>query len=464
MPNAFAFLILGLWPLVSVGLFRALPAGRALLASLIVAYLFLPPPPAAFDFPLIPPMTKETLPSLSVLLICLIMYRGKFRLLPDSKLATAAVAAFVCVPVLTTFSNLDPVFYGRVGLPGMGVKDAVSLVLQQFILITPMLLARAFLADDRNLKELLIALSIAGLVYSLPMLVEVRLSPQLNIWIYGYFQHNFEQMVRYGGFRPIVFLYHGLWVAFFAMTSLVSMTILFRSETGPKKVMLIFAMIYMATVLILCKSAGSILYAMLLLPLLLVVPTALQLRIAVLLAVLAIAYPTLKAADLIPEATILQQASRIDAERAGSLQFRLENENILLDRALERPIFGWGSWGRNHILDPVTGRIMTVTDGLWVITLGVYGWVGFFAQFLLMTSPILLLWTKYRNDRTALIPPYVAGMCLLLAVNILDLMPNATLTPITWLMAGALLGYAEKETVAADVPQRKPKMKLRSIM
>ncbi|WP_323781240.1 hypothetical protein [Thalassovita sp.] len=460
MPNAFAFLVLGLWPLVSVGLFRTFPVGRALLASLILAYLFLPPPPAAFDFPLVPPMTKETLPSLSVLLICLIMYRGKFRLLPESKLATAAVIAFVCVPVLTTLSNLDPVFYGRVGLPGMGIKDAVSLVLQQFILITPMLLARAFLASDRNLKELLIALSVAGLVYSLPMLLEVRLSPQLNVWVYGYFQHSFEQMVRYGGFRPIVFLYHGLWVAFFAMTALVSMTILFRSETGPKKAMLIIAMIYMATVLVLCKSAGSIIYAMFLLPLLLVIPAALQLRIAVVLAVLALAYPTLKAAHLIPEAKILEQAARFDADRAGSLQFRLENENVLLDRALERPILGWGSWGRNHILDPVTGRIMTVTDGLWVITLGVYGWVGFFAQFLLMTSPIFLLWTKYRNDRTAIIPPFVGGMCLLLGVNVLDLMPNATLTPITWLMAGALLGYAETSAVA----HKEPKMKLRSIM
>ena len=48
------------------------------------------------------------------------------------------------------------------------------------------------------------------------MLVEVRLSPQINTWIYGFFQHDFIQMMRYGGFRPIVFLPHGLWVAFFA--------------------------------------------------------------------------------------------------------------------------------------------------------------------------------------------------------------------------------------------------------
>ena len=32
---------------------------------------------------------------------------------------------------------------------------------------------------------------------------------------------------------------------------------------------------------------------------------------------------------------------------------------------------------------------------------------------------------------------------LLLAFNMIDMLPNATLIPFTWLMAGALLGYAE---------------------
>jgi hypothetical protein len=34
-------------------------------------------------------------------------------------------------------------------------------------------------------------------------------------------------------------------------------------------------------------------------------------------------------------------------------------------------------------------------------------------------------------------------MSLLLAFNVVDLLPNATLTPLTWLLSGALLGYAE---------------------
>ena len=38
----------------------------------------------------------------------------------------------------------------------------------------------------------------------------------------GYFQHSFEQMMRAGGFRPIVFLYHGLWVAFLTATAVLA--------------------------------------------------------------------------------------------------------------------------------------------------------------------------------------------------------------------------------------------------
>ena len=34
-------------------------------------------------------------------------------------------------------------------------------------------------------------------------------------------------------------------------------------------------------------------------------------------------------------------------------------------------------------------------------------------------------------------------MALMLGINMIDLIPNATLTPLTWLLAGAILGYAE---------------------
>ena len=36
--------------------------------------------------------------------------------------------------------------------------------------------------------------------------------------------------------------------------------------------------------------------------------------------------------------------------------------------------------------------------------------------------------------------PWVGGLALILGANMMDLLPNATQIPFTWLMAGALLG------------------------
>ena len=38
----------------------------------------------------------------------------------------------------------------------------------------------------------------------------------------------------------------------------------------------------------------------------------------------------------------------------------------------------------------------------------------------------------------------IAPLSLILAINIFDMLPNATLTPLTWMVAGALTGYAEQ--------------------
>ena len=116
----------------------------------------------------------------------------------------------------------------------------------------------------------------------------------------------------------------------------------------------------------------------------------------------------------------------------------------MLDRAYLKPVFGWGSWGRNHILDPVSGNILTVTDGRWIIVIGVYGWVGFLAEFGLLVLPLCLLWREAIVKRDNPVSPLIAPLSLILAVNIFDMIPNATLTPLTWMVAGALTGYAEQ--------------------
>ena len=56
-------------------------------------------------------------------------------------------------------------------------------------------------------------------------------------------------------------------------------------------------------------------------------------------------------------------------------------------------------------------------------------------------------------------------MSLILAFNVFDMLPNATLTPLTWLMAGALTGYAERlRHSKSEQSKRTYEMKWRPIL
>lgn len=444
MPNPLAYLVLALWPLVTVALFRKLPVERALILSLLLGYLFLPERQAAFDLPLIPPLHKHNIPALTAFACCLWLYGVKGSILPQSAIGKTLLFVYIFSPIATVISNPNPVFFGIVTLPGLGIKDAIALTLQQFLLVLPFLMARQFLASGGAQRDLLKAFVVAGLVYSVLMLIEVRLSPQLNMWTYGYYQHIFAQAIRDDGYRPVVFLYHGLWVAFFCMTAAVSAFALWRQERGTGNLWMLLAALYLSVVLVLSKSLGALIFFVALVPCVLLLGRIAQVKVAILIGVLAMGYPLLKGAELVPEEGILAQAEAIDPTRADSLRFRFDNENILLDRAAQKPIFGWGSWGRNQIYDPVSGQLATTSDGRWVIVIGIYGWVGFLAEFGLLLLPLLMLWREAISSHGKNVSPYIAPLSLLLAVNMFDMLPNASLTPLTWLLAGALLGHAER--------------------
>ena len=196
--------------------------------------------------------------------------------------------------------------------------------------------------------------------------------------------------------------------------------------------------------LVLCRSAGPLVYALGMVPLILLVPVRMQLVIAAGLAVLVVTYPVLRGAHLVPIDQILAFADTLSPERAYSLRFRIENEEILLARAQEQPWFGWGGYGRAFTHDPITGRQLNIADGAWVILMGTYGWVGYVAEFGLFALPLVLLGREALRQPKAALSPWVGAVALILGANMIDLLPNATQIPFTWLMAGALLGEAER--------------------
>jgi hypothetical protein len=381
VPNVFAYLMLLAWPIVMVVLFQRLPPHRALIWSILGGYLVLPPV-AVIDLPMVPGLDKVTIPALTAWLIVTLRLGHRVRLLPESAAARVLVVLFVAAPFATAMANSDAIYAGggRV-LPGMTLYDAFSTVVRQGFILLTFAMARSYLATHEAMRDLVRALVIAGLAYSVPMLLEVRLSPQLNIWIYGFFQHSFEQMMRGGGFRPIVFLEHGLWVAFLAFMAVMASVAMLREAPPDARARRIATTIYLAVVLVLCKSLGATLFAAVFAPVLLLASPAWIGRLSALLVLGALAYPLLRYADLVPVDRAVALAARLSEERAASLQFRFDNEAALLERAFQRPWFGWGPYERNLLHDPVTGQASAISDGRWVIVLGISGFLGYLAEF-----------------------------------------------------------------------------------
>lgn len=450
MPNAFAYLMLMVWPLVCMAFFRRLPLERAIIWSVLGGYLLLPPM-ATFDLPLVPDFNKTTIPNLCALAFCIFVAKRRVPFWPANNVVRVLLVLFVGVAIPTVLTNSDPIVFHSmfatwpvsfaVGeLPGLRAIDMFSVLSRQAITIIPFILGWAFLSSRAGMRELLLALAVGGLIYSVPALIEVRLSPQINTWVYGFFQHNFLQMMREGGFRPLVFLPHALWLAFFFMTAILSCVVLARSSDPGLRARFWAAAVYLGFVLVLCKSLAPMLYALTLVPVLLC-STRLQVRVAFGFAAVAVLYPLLRDYNLVPLDRILGWAEAYSPERAQSLQYRFDNEEQLLARAHEKWLFGWGGWGRNLMRDAYSGDIVTIPDGEWIIVFGSFGMVGYLSNMGLLAMPLLLLWRRMgKKEPTS----HAAALALILAITLVDMLINAILTPYTWLIAGAVLGYCEE--------------------
>lgn len=456
MPNAFAFLVLFSWPLAVYLLFRFLPRVEALGWSILGGYLLLPTR-AGLDLPLVPLIDKGAVPALSAAVL-LAFGMGAAASDRAGSMAGRPVAGggdqgtgglkpfipFMIVlfvsPIITVLTNAEPLVYGEVIIPGLRIYDALSIIGALAFVVLPFVLAVRYFASPESHVVLLKIIVFGLLAYSLPTLFEIRMSPQLNVMFYGFFPHEFAQHIRAGGFRPVVFLHHGLWLAILMSMSIIAAAALWRQRVseGVKAGQWLFAGLYLLLVLFMARSLGAFAITMLLVPAVVLLGLRTQILLAAVISVIVLFYPVLRSADLVPVDRMVSIAAGVNADRAASLQFRLDNEEALTTRAAEKPFAGWGIWGRNHIYDPDTGEMESVTDGAWVIVIGMYGWLGYISQFGMLTLPTLLL---AFGRRSAALTPATAGLALVMSANLLDLLPNATLTPITWLVGGALAGF-----------------------
>lgn len=439
-----------IWPVIAVAIAAAIPRPQALVVIVLVPYMFLPEN-FAIQLPGVPDLSKISVISFAILLaFALVQHRRTDApaSLDDrtaSRLLRGALAVCVAGLMISVglmiWGNPEPLVFTERTIPAIRTWDAISLFSDILIVLIPLFFAQRYLTTPERHVILLRGFAWGALVYSVLMLIEMRFSPQLHSWVYGFHQHTFGQHIRGSGYRPMMFLKHGLYVGFFIFTGLAAAVGLWKGGHGKYWGL---AALWLALILLLSNNLGATVVAAAMLGMFLVFPRRIQLVSIVLIALVFLGYPAIRQGLTVPLQSVVEMIDRISPERAHSLQFRLGHEESLLARANEKPWTGWGIWGRNRVYSP-EGRDLSVVDGYWIAIFGRGGWPYYLSLFGLLALPIV---TLAGAARTRALPPETMILALILAGNLIYQIPNRLVSPLDWMIAGALIGFLLRKGAA----------------
>ena len=436
--NIVARAMLVCWPVFCLVFFLLFPARRALLLSIIGGWLFLPV--ARIEFPGIPDYGRTQAIAVGALLGAAVF---------DARRLIHFDFSWFDLPIVGWCLSA-----GTASLTNhLGAYDAASVTFQRFVTWGVFyFLGRVYFTDLQGLTTLVRALFVGGLVYAPLCLLEMRLSPQLHTWIYGFHQHSFGQTWRGEGWRPVVFMEHGLAVGLWMALAALAGLWLWKSKRLPPAILGVPAGLVvaaLAAVALLCRSTGA-------LALFAAGAAVLAARrswapaIVGALLVVPFVYIVLRASSLWYGQNLVDLIQPYAPERAESLSYRMRAETLLVDHALRQPLFGWGSYGRNRPSTFDLGAQPMATDGFWIIAFGQCGAFGLVSALALLLLGPAVLWFR--------LPPAgwgaerlgpVAFSASLLALFTIDCLFNAMLNPVFTVFAGGL-------TAAACAPAPRP--------
>jgi len=435
-------------PLVS-WLFSRFHPRQAAALGFAFAWMFLPV--ASIPLKGLPDITKVTVSCASIFMAAWFFDKDRllrFKLMP------------VDIPMLLwcTCPFLSSVFNG------IGAYDGISeSMYQSFTWGLPYFVARVYFADLKGINTLAITIFFGGLLYIPFCLEEIIMSPQLHRLTYGFHQHSFLQTMRGGGFRPMVYMEHGLMVAMWMVSaSMMGLWLAYAGIIPRKWSMLPFSdylqkcpvwllLSALLGTMVLMKSTGAIALFVIGLSTLYF---SNKLKTSVLIVLLLIIPPTymlVRSTGLWSgESLSSLVAEKFSEDRGQSLQFRFDNEKILVEKALDGTFFGWGGWSRSRVFDE-EGKDISVTDGLWIITLGTKGIYGLILLVIVIELPVLLLLyrsspAQWKTSEYAAI----AVMAVLLVLYMIDNLLNGMINPIFMLFNGGLCGLLSQGVPVDD--------------
>lgn len=449
-----AQLALLLWLPVVFYFFTRYPVRTAVIISFIGGLLFLPQR-AAFALPLIPDY-KGMIATCYGIILALIVYDsqglGKLKL---TWIDIPIVIWCVC-PMASSLTN------------NLGFYDGFNAVLEQTAIWgLPYFLGRLYLSNLSGMRELALNVLKGGIIYVPLCLYEGRFSPQLHRMAYGYFAHSsgLRQAMRYGGYRPNVFMAHGLMVGMWMMTAALVCLWLWQAKAFDK--IWNFSMSSLTWVflfiLLWCRSTGAYAY-MIYGVLIMFCAKWMRTALPLLLLIVGLSYYLYSGASGTFDGDSITAfiTEKFNAERAESLQFRFDNEELLVEKAKQQMLFGWGGWGRNRVYDyNWEGELedISVTDSLWIIAYGVNGAVGLASLTGSLLLPVLCFSLRYPARlwfKPLVAPSAVLAVCTTLFL--LDSVLNNMFNPVFPLICGGLSGLAAKPAESLTPKVARPKL------
>ena len=424
-------MMFGWIPLV-LQLFKRMRPHHAVIAGFLLAWMFLPQ--YDYELPGLPNYSKISAASYGILLGSYLFNRqvfSRFRFHPlDLPVALWCLSSFI-----SSVTN------------GLGVWDGLSAFLGKVTVWgIPYLIGRLYFDRTEALRDLCLGIFLGALLYVPFCLYEVVMSPRLHKQVYGWHPHHFGQTKRGGGWRPVVFMEHGLMNAMWMASGTLAGLRLWASKNLGKRLPVLplpsaIAVITVLVTFILCKSMGAFLLMMMGLAAILVATRLRRSWLLLFIMIYPLFYMVTRGTGLWDAENLLAVVrTHTSAERAGSLEFRIQNENILSEKARERMVFGWAGWKRAWVRDDA-GEAVSVPDGLWIIAYGQNGVFGLTALSLTLLVPQLLFMRRFplrtwRDPAVAALAP----LSVLLGLFMIDNLLNDMFNPVMLLSAGGLTG------------------------
>lgn len=440
-----ALVVMVTWVPIVITMFALMRPRRAVILAFVAGYLFMPD--IGYTFHTLPDANKVSLTCLGVIIGSLI-FDGPRLFMVRPRLIDLAWLILMLAPLGASLAN------------DLGIMDGLSASINlMFRWGLGYWIGRAYFTDWEGIRELAMGIVFGGLTYVPLCWWEIRMSPQLHGQIYGLLFSSFRDDtyifgIKLFGFRPNVFLQDGLTVTMYM--GVASVLAFWAWMTGSPKRLLGVPMGVITLALIVTaffsKGVGGI--ALMFIGMLLLTITSKwpRTRVPILILMLAApAYITVRAAGEWTGDFLVESAKAVSPARAESLEFRLDNEKMLIGKALKQPLLGWGGWSRSHVFDR-DNKDLTIIDGLWILLMGETGLIGLTAFCIMVIGPALLIWkripTRFWSD-----PACAAAVALAVVITMymLDSLFNATFNQVAVLTIGAVVSIGG---VAKDVFNR----------